>query len=357
MPDAAPSPTTSTRCGSCGIDYATRLLACPQCHRLAFADELKRLAESADEASRAGDLARALAAWRDAFALLPPGTRQYDVVRDRIESLTQQIDASPSQPSPADARTEEPAFSPQEGWAGKAGVAGLGTLALLAFKFKFLIVLALTKGKLLLLGLTKASTLFSMLLSMGVYWAAFGWWFAIGLVLSIYVHEMGHVAALRRFGVRAEAPMFIPGLGAFVRLKQALPDARADARVGLAGPIWGLVGVLATYAAALATNSPALSAIAKLAAWINLFNLLPVWQLDGSRGFRSMSRSERWFSALAIAVMWSVTQESLLALILIGATFNALTHPPSLTPDRRATFEYVLLVVSLSLLSQIPVVL
>ncbi|SIO02621.1 Zn-dependent protease (includes SpoIVFB) [Singulisphaera sp. GP187] len=352
MPDATPV-SSSTWCDSCGTEYATKLLACPQCHRLAHADALKQCADVAEAASRSGDLTTALAAWRDALVLLPPASRQYAAISARLETLSRQIDEGQGvNPGPVSSQPGEPDSA---AWTGKAGVAGLGTLALLALKFKFVLIMALTKGKLLLLGLTKASTLFSMLLSLGVYWTAFGWKFALGLVLSIYVHEMGHVAALRRFGIRAGAPMFIPGLGAYVRLQQSLPDARADARVGLAGPIWGLFGALATFAAALATGSLMLAAIAKLAAWINLFNLIPIWQLDGGRGFRSMSRSERWFSALAIAVMWSVTQESLLFLLLIGATFNVLTHPPAKMPDRRATLEYVVLVVAFSLLTMIPV--
>src|SRR5207302_3963478 len=93
----------------------------------------------------------------------------------------------------------------------------------------------LTKGKLLLLGLTKATTFFSMLLSLGVYWAAWGWKFALGLVLSIYIHEMGHVFALRRLGFKASAPMFIPGLGALIRLRQHPANPREDAEIGLAG--------------------------------------------------------------------------------------------------------------------------
>ncbi len=83
---------------------------------------------------------------------------------------------------------------------GKAGLAGVGTLGLLLWKFKFIAFLVVTKAKFLLLGLTKASTLFSMLLSVGVYWAAFGWPFAVGLVVSLYIHEMGHVYLLTRFG-------------------------------------------------------------------------------------------------------------------------------------------------------------
>ena len=61
--------------------------------------------------------------------------------------------------------------------------------------------------------------------------------FGVGLIASIYVHEMGHVFALRLYGIRATAPMFVPGLGALVRLHQYPIDAREDARVGLAGPV------------------------------------------------------------------------------------------------------------------------
>lgn len=352
MSDATISPPTS-RCSGCGSDYATRLLACPRCHRLTFAEELKGFAAAAEEAGRAGDLTRALGSWREALALLPPSSRQHDTVQARVIELSRLVDESPAVSSPRPQQAAEPARG--AGWGGGAGAAGVGTLAVLLWKFKFLVVLALTKGKLLLLGLTKASTFFSMFLSLGVYWAEFGWWLALGLVLSIYVHEMGHVAALRRFGIQAGAPMFIPGLGAMVRLKQTLPDARADARVGLAGPIWGLGAALVTYGLSLAFGSATLAAITKWAALINLFNLIPIWQLDGSRGFRSMSRPQRWFCALAIAVMWSATSQGLLVALLALAALRAATERGADEPDRTATMQYVFLVVTLSALMMIPV--
>ncbi len=123
-------------------------------------------------------------------------------------------------------------------WTKRAGI--LGVIALFLWKFKIAIIFLLTKGKLLLLGLTKASTLFSMILSLGVYWQVFGWKWALGVVASIYVHEMGHVAMLRRYGIPATAPMFLPGIGAVIRSRFYPTDVVAEARVGLAGPIWGL---------------------------------------------------------------------------------------------------------------------
>ncbi len=222
---------------------------------------------------------------------------------------------------------------------------------------KFLAVLALTKAKFLLLGLTKASTFLSMFLSMGVYWAAFGWKFALGLVLSIYVHEMGHVASLLRYGVKASPPLFVPGLGAMVRLRQSFTSPREDARVGLAGPLWGLGAAVFCYAVFLATQWPIWAAIARLGAWINLFNLLPLWQLDGGRAFRALTRSQRWLATAAIAAAWSATAEGLLILLLLVAAVRTATDTPAKEPDRIALIQYVALVAALSALTLIPVAL
>ena len=156
------------------------------------------------------------------------------------------------------------------------------------------------------------------MLTVGLYWTVFGLWFAVGLVLSIYVHEMGHVFALTRYGIHAGAPLFVPGLGAFIRLKQELTDPKQDARVGLAGPIWGLGAALVCLAAFVATRQPIWAALAQFGALVNLFNLLPIWHLDGGRAFRSLTRSRRWLAVAAIAAAWAVTDEGLLVLLLIG---------------------------------------
>src|SRR5437016_2211797 len=274
-------------CPECGVHVAPALLACPSCHRLVHAEQLKRLAAEADRATRAGDSSAELGAWRQALDLLPPDTTQHRTVSARVAALSRALD---NHPTPAKTGSR---------W-GK-GAAGLGALGALLAKFKFALVFVLTKAKLLLLGLTKASTLFTMLLSAGVYWAAWGWKFALGVVLSIYVHEMGHVQALQRYGIKATAPMFIPGVGAVVRLKQYPASPREDARVGLAGPLWGLGAAAAAYAAYIGTGGGIWAAIAHFGAWVNLFNLVPVWQLDGGRGFRALTRRQRGDAAAVIA--------------------------------------------------------
>jgi Zn-dependent protease len=356
MPETA-SGLGAIPCPSCGTEIAPRLLTCPTCRKLVHSERLKELAAEAGQAERDGQPTAALVAWNRALELLPTGSRQHEMIAARVAELGRQLDASPGGMAPP-APASDPARSPGEkGWAGAggAGVAGLGALGLALWKFKFLAVFALTKAKFLLLGLTKASTLLSMLLSLGVYWAAFGWWFALGLVVSIYIHEMGHVAALRHYGIRAGAPMFIPGVGAVVRLQQALTDPRQDARVGLAGPLWGLGAALAAYAMAGATGAPIWAAIARVGAWVNLFNLLPFWQLDGGRAFRSLARGQRWLAATAIAVAWSLSEESLLVLLLIGAVLQALSPKAPTEPDRVGLLQYVALVAVLSAMTLIPV--
>jgi Zn-dependent protease len=174
-------------------------------------------------------------------------------------------------------------------------------------------------------------------------------------VLSIYVHEMGHIAALRRLGIAASAPMFIPGLGAFVRMKQYPATVAEDAEVGLAGPVWGLAAAVACWAVFLATDAPIWAALARTGGWINLFNMLPVWQLDGGRGFRALDRRQRWLAALAIGVAWYLTGEMLLLLLGLVAALAAGFGQPAEKPHPKAFYTYAALIAALSWLAKLHV--
>ena len=196
MTDAEAPGRAPFLCAQCGTQVAPALLACPSCQRLVHAEELKRFAATAQRAEQAGDPSGALTAWRQALDLLPTDATQHQVVAARITTLSRSLDGGPA--------------TVKHGSPWGKGAAGVGALGALLFKFKFALVFVLTKAKLLLFGLTKAGTLLSMLLSAGVYWTIWGWKFAFGVVLSIYVHEMGHVQALQRYGIKATAPMFIP---------------------------------------------------------------------------------------------------------------------------------------------------
>jgi len=336
-----PAGATAIRCGGCTSEVATGLLACPGCGALVHAAELKSLAAEAGVAATPLD---ALTRWRRALELLPANTKQHAAVLERIESLTREVDQGPAEVKPA-----EPSKT-----AGKKGLAAvLIAIVAVLLKFKSLLFLLLTKGKLLLLGLTKGSTFFSMFATFGVYLTMWGWKFAAGLVLSIYVHEMGHVWMLRRFGISAGAPMFIPGLGAFVRLKQQLPTAREDARVGLAGPLWGFAAALVCWLVAIGFHSPLFAALAKVGAWINLFNLIPVWQLDGSRAFRALTRMHRWIAVAGVAASFAFSREPWLLLILAVGAFRAFEKDAPEEPDSQALGEYLFLTVALSALTMI----
>lgn len=339
-----PSPI-AIRCPACGTEVPAALRACPACHRLVHAETLNRLAADARRHESERRPIDALRLWREALELLPPGTQQHAVITAKLAALGQAVEQSPAAPA---------APEHQRGRAG-ATAAAIGGVALLLWKFKFIVVFLATKAKFLLMGLTKGGTILTMLLSFGVYWAAFGWPFAAGLVVSIYIHEIGHVYALHRLGFPTPAPMFIPGLGAVIRLRTRGIQPREDARIGLAGPIWGAAAAIAAYGLGLALDSPILLAIAKLGAWINLFNLLPVWQLDGGRGFRALSRRQAWLLLAVVVGMWFTTSEGLLFLIGIAALMRTFTIPPEAEPDRRAFLEFSGLVILLSAMTRIAV--
>ena len=203
----------SNACPNCGAALDPGALSCSNCGKLTHGTELQTLAADAQAATAAGDTARSRDLWLRALTLLPQDTVQFRSIQARIGELE-------SHPV-ADTNTNK-------GW-WKRFTSAAGPIGLLFWKFKAL-----------LLGLTKLSTLFSMFAFFGVYWALYGWAFALGLVLSIYIHEMGHVIALRRFGLPASPPMFIPGLGAFIKLKTWSITPVQDARIGLAGLIYGL---------------------------------------------------------------------------------------------------------------------
>ncbi len=280
--------------------------------------------------------------------LLPAKSGQAGRISERIDAINQSLEAAPEDQSDPGGDEQHPRYM------GKVG-ASLGVLALSAWKFKAVLAVLLTKGKLLLAGLTKSGTIVSMFLSLGVYWVAFGWYFALGLIILLYVHETGHIAALRHYGIASSAPMFVPGVGAFIRLKQYPASPREDARVGLAGPLWGLAAATTAYIIYLASGrQPVWAAIAKLGAWINLFNLLPVWQLDGGRGFRALSRLQRMAATVLIAVVWLATGEGLLVLLLLGAALAIVGSAPE-KGDSLALAHYALLLVALSALTTIPV--
>ena len=181
-------------------------------------------------------------------------------------------------------------------------------------KLKFLLVAA--KGAKFL------TTSASMLVSIAAYTFIWGWRFAVGFVALLFVHEMGHYIQLRREGIKASAPVFIPFMGAVVWAKSLGGNALAEARVGLAGPILGTIGAAACLPIAAATGSDLWRALAFTGFFLNLFNLLPVTPLDGGRAMAALA-PWMWFVGLgAIVVLALAFPNPIILIIAVVGAFD-----------------------------------
>jgi Zn-dependent protease len=169
------------------------------------------------------------------------------------------------------------------------------------------------------------STGFTAILSVGAYALAFGWQIAIGLVVLLFIHEMGHVLVLRRYGVKATAPVFIPFLGAFIGMKQLPHNAVMEAYVGLGGPVIGSLGAMAAWGLFRATGHEAFLVAAFLGVFLNLFNLLPILPLDGGRAVSAISRW-LWLVGLVGLVGLMIVWHSPLLFLLVFFMANESWH-------------------------------
>jgi Zn-dependent protease len=223
--------------------------------------------------------------------------------------------AATTPPSHAGADANEALGRPErKPWYRRAGGALLVVGAVVvkfAAKLKALLFL-LPKAKLL-------TTSATMLVSVAAYALFWGWSFAVGFVLLLLVHEMGHVIQLRREGIKASAPMFIPFLGAVVAAKSLGKDALAEARVGLAGPVLGSLGALACAVIGAATGSEFWYALAFTGFFLNLFNLVPVVPLDGGRAMAAMA-PWMWFAGFAglIALAFVFPNPIMILILVVG---------------------------------------
>jgi Zn-dependent protease len=235
--------------------------------------------------------------------------------------------------------SQEPDFEPIQPGSGRSGsfwkrfggiAVGAGLiLAKFGTKLKVLLV-ALPKVKLF-------STSASMLVSIAAYQLIFGWPFAVGFVLLLLLHELGHVIQLRREGIKASAPMFIPFLGAVIAAKSMGKDAAAEARVGLAGPILGSIATLIPLGIWLATGDDFWRALAYIGFFLNLFNLLPVVPLDGGRAMAALSPWV-WFAGFAGLVVLTVffPNPILLLVLLFGGMESWRRWKARNTPESKA---------------------
>ncbi|HEX7300174.1 MAG TPA: site-2 protease family protein [Solirubrobacteraceae bacterium] len=205
-----------------------------------------------------------------------------------------------------------PFGEPRRPWWRRFGGGLLGGLVVIVAKLKSILVL-LPKLKVL-------TTSGSMLVSVAAYALIWGWKFAVGFVVLLFVHEMGHVIALRREGVQASAPLFIPFLGALVWAKSLGGNALAEARVGLAGPVLGSIGAAACLPLAWMSGDDFWRALAFTGFFLNLFNLLPVTPLDGGRAMAALA-PWMWFVGLGliVALAFAFPNPIILLIAVVGA--------------------------------------
>ena len=215
----------------------------------------------------------------------------------------------PPGPTPAPSIYEQ-----REPWY-KRFLAPLVALGLLALKFGKGLFIVIKGAKFL-------TTSASMIVSVGAYTLIWGWKFAVGFVAMLFVHEMGHYIQLRREGVKPEGMWFVPFLGAVVMTRSLGGNALAEARVGLAGPILGSLGVALLIPIAIATDSDMLRALAFTGFFLNLFNLLPIVPLDGGRAMAAMAPWMWFVGFFAIVMLVFIYPNPIIVLIALVGGFE-----------------------------------
>lgn len=259
-------------CPRCGNTLVYGQLFCPRCQGLVYARELTQLAGEAQRREQAGNAIGAAEVWRQMLTLLPPDSRQYEAIGGRLAQLS----------------------APE----GQAAGAAPGTVARANDPWRVAVVK--TAGSMLI-----SIVLYALLFSGTRGWN-FGLQFATGFVLLILVHELGHLLAMRYFGLSASPPIFIPFLGAVINLRQMPRNALEEAIVGIGGPVTGTLAAGVTYLLYLQTGSELLLRLAEFGFLLNLFNMIPVPPLDGGRVTAAVSPWV-WIPGLLYVVWWVVS--------------------------------------------------
>src|SRR5665213_69918 len=193
-------------CSRCSSPLPPGVMACPNCGLFVHLEELQGLSSQAMQLEQTNAVAAANI-WRSALELLPADSPQYQMIRGRIAGLEQGASPVPLSYQSAPLTRSDP-------------------VATALFK-----------------------TVGSMAVSIVVYAWYFGsWWFSAGFVVLMLVHELGHVIANRYYGIKASPPIFIPFMGAVINLRQRPQNAKAEAIIGIGGPVLGTIGAIVCYA-------------------------------------------------------------------------------------------------------------
>lgn len=313
------------QCSNCDCELPLGSLACPQCHTLIHGAELDALAREARALEAKAEFPQAREIWNRALALLPPDSKQAAWVNDRLSALEASLSAQQYAKS-----------QPDHVWARK-----LGPLAPLA------IILAKSKG--LLFAIFKLKFLFSFFTFIALYVAMFGWRYGVGIAVSILIHEMGHFIDIKRRGLPAEMPVFLPGLGAYVKWNALGVTRRQIAQVSLAGPLAGWIAAACCFLLYTHTQDPIWAALARTGAVLNVLNLVPVWILDGGKAVNALGLVERMGLLAAALAVWLFSGETIFFLVAAGIVWRLFTKDKPANDDWGTWLYFVALLVALGM--------
>lgn len=273
---------------------------CANCKTLVHADEMERSAAQARLSESRGDLQQAHQQWLEILPLLPSESEQAKWIRGHLQEL---------ESAAANAHRPQSPKAKRGFWAKR--LAPLAPLAVLA-----------AKAKTFLLIIFKLKFLFSFAAFIGLYWAAWGPKFGIGFAVLILIHELGHFVEIKRRGLPAEMPVFLPGLGAYVRWQAMGVTQETRAAISLAGPLAGFLSAAACGFVAVKTGDPIWLALARTGAWLNILNLIPIWVLDGAGAMMPLNWMEKFLVALVSGALAYATHENVFYFVAAGTLFN-----------------------------------
>lgn len=271
-----------------------------------------------------------------------------------MDSIDQDVIQEPEPGSPQEDGRESTENPPTEAAAGatqskasksKGGLMGvLAAIGAFLLKAKGLAIVLFSKLKFLLVGIKYLkfgkilTTGGSMAITIVIDAMRWGWAYATGFVLLIFVHEMGHVIAIRAKGLKAGAPVFIPFVGAMIALKEMPHDAKSEAEIGIAGPVLGTVGALLCLEIGKWTGSMLFVRLAYVGFMINLFNLLPVLPLDGGRVMAAIS-PKVWMVGLALTGVMFLWTHNPIFLILVILSIGRMWHGIKSKPEEQEYYN------------------
>lgn len=295
-------PTTTPElirtCRRCSSELAAGALVCASCQALVHSEQLDRLASEAKELEAKRDFRQARERWLMALPMLPHDSRQAAWILSHARSLD------------ALAQQTQPPPPSENKWAQKLGP--VGPLAVI-----------LAKGKFLLTAIFKLKFLLSFFAFFGFYWAMFGARFGVGFAALILIHEMGHFIDVKRRGLPAEMPVFLPGFGAYVRWQAIGVSIETRAEVSLAGPFAGFLAAVACTMLWWQTGDQLWAALARAGAVLNVLNLVPVWVLDGGQAVLALGKTHRIVLLTVCLGLWLLLGQGVFFLVAIGCGYQA----------------------------------